>query len=72
MENKSERFRRLAEKRTRRVLEDMRILSNLSNKGLYDYSPEQLRKVFGAIKEALTKAEVRFKGGKKTESEFKL
>lgn len=72
MENKNEKFKRLAEKRTRKVLNEVRILSNLSNKGLYDYTPEQLRKIFGAIRDSLTKAEARFKGEQKSETEFNL
>jgi hypothetical protein len=72
MENKSERFKRLAQKRVRKVLDDVRILSNLSNKGLYDYSPDQLRKIFGAIKEAVGQAEARFKGEAKESTEFTL
>jgi len=72
-ENKSERFRRLAEKRTRLVLEKIRILSNLSNKGLYDYSPEQINKIFRAIRKCFEDAEARFRGNKKTNSnEFTL
>lgn len=72
MENKNDRFKRLAEKRTRKVLNEIRVLSNLSNKGLYEYKPEQLRKIFGAIKESVTKAEARFKGEQESETEFKL
>lgn len=72
MENKSERFKRLAEKRTRKVLNEIRILSNLANKGLYSYTPEQRRKIFSAIRDAVASAEARFKGTKKPESEFKL
>jgi hypothetical protein len=53
-------------------LDDVRILSNLSNKGLYDYSPDQLRKIFGAIKEAIGQAEARFKGERKEGTEFTL
>lgn len=71
-ETKPERFKRLAEKRTKRVLEDIRILSNLANKGLYSYTPEQLRKIFGVIKETLGKAEARFRGKEKKKVEFKL
>lgn len=71
-ETKSDRFKRLAEKRTKRILDDIRILSNLSNKGLYDYTPEQLRKIFGVIKETLGKADARFRGEEKKKVEFKL
>lgn len=72
MESKSERFKRLAEKRTRKILNEIRVLSNLSNKGLYEYTPEQLRKIFGTLRDSLTNAEARFKGEQKRGIEFKL
>lgn len=72
METKNERFKRLAVKRTRQVLNEIRVLSNLSNKTLYEYKPEELRKIFGAIRDSLLKAEARFKGEQKSEIEFKL
>ena len=72
MENKDERFKRLAEKRTRRILHEIRVLSNLSNKGLYEYNPEQLRKIFSALRSSLDKAEARFKGNHKEDIEFRL
>ncbi len=72
MELKNERFKRLAEKRTRKVLNEIRVLSNLSNKGLYEYTPEQLRKIFGVIRDALIKAEARFKGEQINGTQFKL
>jgi hypothetical protein len=71
-EQKAERFKRLAEKRVRKVLDDIRIVSNLHNRGLYDYTPEQLRKIFAAMKDALAKAEARFRGEEKQEKEFEL
>jgi len=71
-EQKEERFKRLAGKRVRKVLDDIRIVSNLSNRGLYDYTPEQLRKIFGAMKDAITKAEARFRGEEKEEKNFEL
>lgn len=71
-ETKSDRFKRLAEKRVKRVLEDIRIVSNLSNRVLYDYTPDQLKKVLGAIRDALSKAEARFKGEEREETDFKL
>lgn len=71
-ETKNERFKRLAEKRTRKVLNEIRVLSNLSNKGLYEYTPEQLRKIFGAIHDSLARAEAGFKGEQKRGTEFNL
>ena len=72
METKSERFKRLAEKRTRKVLNEIRVLSNLSNKGLYECTPEQLRKIFTTLRDSITKAEARFKGEQNRGTEFKL
>lgn len=72
MENKSERFKRLAEKRTRKVLNEIRVLSNLSNKSLYHYDQAQLKKIFAAIRDSVLKAEARFKGEEESETEFKL
>jgi hypothetical protein len=71
-ENKSDRFKRLAEKRTIKVLNEIRVLSNLSNKGLYGYTPEQVRKIFSTIRESIANAESRFKGEQKRGTEFKL
>lgn len=71
-ENGSEKFKRLAEKRTRKILNEIRVFSNLSNKSLYDYTPEQLRKIFGAIKYSVSKAEARFKGERINQEDFKL
>ena len=71
-ENKSERFKRLAEKRTRKVLNEIRVLSNLANKGLYEYTPEQIKKVFAVIRDSLTKADARFRGEQKKDTEFRL
>lgn len=71
-ETKNERFKRLAEKRTRKVLNEIRVLSNLSNKGLYEYTPEQLKKIFTAIRDSLNMAEAGFKGEQKRGTEFNL
>ena len=42
-------FKRLAEKRTTAVLERLRILGNLSNRSAYDFSEDDVRKIFAAI-----------------------
>jgi ABC-type Fe3+-hydroxamate transport system substrate-binding protein len=48
-ETPEERFRRLATSRTNAVLDKLRILGNLSNKQLYNYSEEDAEKIFNAI-----------------------
>jgi len=70
METRNEKFKRLAEKRTNAVLEQLRILGNLSNKANYDYSPEEVRKIFSAIDSQLRTVKARF--SKSTKKEFRL
>ena len=49
MESKSERFKRIAEARTNRVLEHLRLLSNCANKNNYSYTDNDIKKIFSAI-----------------------
>lgn len=37
MESKSQKFKRLSRKRTDKIIDDLRLLSNLSNKSNYEY-----------------------------------
>lgn len=48
-ESKRENFRRLASQRTNTVLERLRILGNCANPALYEYTDEDVRKIFRAI-----------------------
>lgn len=69
-ETRNERFKRLANYRTNMVLEKLRILGNLSNKANYDYSDEEIYKIFGAIDSQLRTIKAKFLGS--TKKEFKL
>lgn len=69
-ETRSDRFKRLATQRTNAVLDKLRLLGNLSNKSSYEYSEEDLRKIFSAIDIQLRTIKTRFTGSKK--NEFKL
>lgn len=70
MENRRERFKRLASKRTTNVLNQLRILGNLSDRNNYDYDEGDVRKIFRAIDERLRIVKAKFQG--RTEKEFKL
>ncbi|MEK7070191.1 MAG: hypothetical protein AAB966_00110, partial [Patescibacteria group bacterium] len=61
---------RLATQRTNAVLDKLRLLGNLSNKSSYEYSEEDLRKIFSAIDTQMRVIKSRFTGAKK--NEFKL
>lgn len=65
-----ERFINVAEARTQAILERIRILGNCSNKSLYEYSPEEIDKIFKAIQEQLTQTKTKF--AKKENKRFEL
>lgn len=57
---KSERFKELAPKRTRAVLKQLEILSNCSNRSGYEYSEEQINKIFEAITKKVAECRAKF------------
>ena len=56
MESKSEKFNRLAEARTNRILDHITSLSKLANTAHYEFSQEDMREIFGAIRKELNTA----------------
>lgn len=56
-----ERFKALAENRTNSILNGIRILSHCSNKTLYEFTNDEIEKIFYAIDEALSEAKTKFK-----------
>jgi len=69
-ETRKEKFRRLATYRTNAVLEKLRLLGNLSNKSNYDYTDEEISKIFYAIDSQLRNVKTNFTNKRK--KEFKL
>lgn len=67
-ENKSEKFRRLAENRTNIIIQKIQLLGNLSNKAVYDYSDEEVKKMFAAIDASLNEVKERYKTAQKAEN----
>lgn len=59
-EEKSERFKRVAENRTNRIIEMIRLLGNCSNKSNYEYTEEDVRKIFSAIESELKEAKQKY------------
>ena len=64
-EARKARFKRIAEKRTNRILNDIRLLGNTGNKTLYDYSQSDIDKIFDIIDKKLTETRARFKTTKR-------
>ena len=72
-EKKHAKFRELAEKRTNKALEAIRLIGNLSNRQTYVYEDAEVRKIVKALRDAVAEVEARFgtssgRGG----GEFKL
>ena len=59
-ESKAERFRRVAEARTNKIITMIRLLGNCSNRLVYTYEKEQVHQIFTAIHEETEKAVQRF------------
>jgi len=64
-ESRSERFKRIAAKRTNDILEKIRILGNCSNKSSYEYTEEEINKIFTEIDKQLKLTKAKFLGGKR-------
>ena len=60
LSEKRERFVILAEKRVNRVLDDIRLVGNLSNKHNYEYTDEDAKKIMAAIEAELRQLKKRF------------
>ncbi|MBE6100931.1 MAG: hypothetical protein E7200_02335 [Selenomonas ruminantium] len=61
-ESKRERFVRLAEARTNKILDMMKLLGNCSSKSNYEYTEEDVKKIFGAIERELKNTRAKFNG----------
>ena len=59
-----ERFKRLAEARVTKVIKDVRLIGNLSNRNNYIYSASDVEKIFKALDRELKAARAKFEGGK--------
>jgi len=72
METKRERFVRVAENRTNKIIDMIRLLGNCSNKGNYDYSDEDVKKIFNAIESELKTAKGKFFEADSPQKKFSL
>lgn len=71
-ETKRERFVRIAEARTNKLLEMMRLLGNCSSKSNYDYTDEDIRKIFNALEKELKNTKNKFLGVESSTEKFTL
>lgn len=67
---KHDNFVRLANQRTNKILDMINLLGNLSNTSSYEFSEEEVDKIFNTIKKELVQQRKRF--NKKTSKKFTL
>ncbi len=69
-EEKRERFKRLGTQRTNMVLQKIRVLGNCANRSAYEYTEEEINKIFSEIDRRAKEAKAKFHFPKT--KEFKL
>ncbi len=70
METKSEKFKRIAENRTNRIIEQIRVLGNLSNTSNYEFTMDEVDQIFKSIQVELKKTKELFE--MENEKKFRL
>lgn len=72
-ETKRERFVRIAEARTNKIIDMIQLLGNCSNTSTYDYTSQDIDKIFNAIELELREAKKKFnKVDSKRNTRFRL
>ena len=71
--NDRKKFVQLAEARVSKALKDIRLIGNLSNRSNYDYTEQDAKKIYSALKKAVDEMKQRFdRNGAGEEEIFKL
>ena len=72
MEEKREKFKRLAESRTNKVIDMLGLIGNLSNQSNYEDTAKDVNKIFSSIEKALDVQRERFNSNLSKRRRFKL
>ncbi|MDA9655804.1 hypothetical protein N9T31_00035 [Alphaproteobacteria bacterium] len=59
--NRSDNFKKLAEKRVNRAILCMKLIGNLSNKRVYEWNEDQIDKIFNTLKQVMDDNRSKFK-----------
>lgn len=62
-ETRAEKFRRLAAARGDRLLKDLELIGNLANRSNYEYTDDEVRKLFAVIEAELKDTKAKFTNG---------
>lgn len=72
VESKRDRFVRIVENRTNKIIGMLRLLANCSNKSNYEYYDEDIKQIFAAIDKEVRTAQNAFLGIESKEERFVL
>ncbi|MDQ8201219.1 hypothetical protein QEH56_23845 [Pelagicoccus enzymogenes] len=72
-DERRQKFKDLAEKRTTNAIKQIRLIGNLSNKGNYSYDDKDVNKIFTALSREIKAMKEKFQSnGEKSDKIFKL
>ena len=71
-ETNRERFVRIAEARTQKIIDTIRLLGNCSNSYAYEYTQKDIEKIFSAIEAEIKVAKSKFSTNETRDNRFKL
>lgn len=69
--DRKSRFKKLASHRTNQVLDKLRLIGNLSNKSNYEYTDDDVKKIFSAIDKQIRIVRAKFHTSRKR-GDFRL
>ena len=73
MKNREKKFIELAEKRMTRLIKQIKLVGNLSNKSNYIYTDKQANKIMKTLNDELNDVKQKFRNGSNNkQSKFKL
>ena len=73
MENtRRDRFLRLAPRRTQKIIDALEVLGNCANTSNYEYTDDDVKKIFAAIRDAVQHTESKFLADSMKRKKFKL
>jgi len=72
VDGKRERFKRVAARRTNAILRRIEILGNCANRSAYEYTEDEVSKIFNEIDRVLRITKMRFNIARNKKKEFKL
>jgi hypothetical protein len=73
LRNKRKKFEDIAIRRVNKVIKEIRLIGNLSNRSSYEYTEEDVKKIVKALQREVDAVKARFEGpGKGTDLVFSL